>query len=51
MIIALKFVVNYKSLGLKESFQGTYFGHVLSKAYQYDTIKEKVCKNLKNVSI
>jgi len=51
MIIALKFVVNYKSLGLEESFQGTYFGHVFSNAYQYDTIKEKVCKNLKNVSI
>jgi hypothetical protein len=51
MIIPLKFVENYKSLSLEESFQGIYFGHVFSKAYQYDTIKEKVCKILKYVSI
>jgi hypothetical protein len=51
MIIPLKFVVNYKSFSLEESFQGIYFQHSFSKAYQYDTIKEKVGKNLKYVSI
>jgi hypothetical protein len=43
MIIPLKFVDNYLTLSLEESFQGIYFGHAFSKAYQYDTIiKEKV---------
>jgi hypothetical protein len=47
----LKFVIKCETLGLKESFQGTYFGHVFSKACQYATINDKVCKNLKYVSI
>jgi len=51
MTIVLKFVVNYEVLGLEESFQGTCFGHAFSKAYQYGTAKEKVCKNLKHISI
>ncbi len=34
---ALKFVVKCEALGLEESFQGTYFGHGFSKAYQYAT--------------
>jgi len=29
--IALKCIIYYKSLGVKESFQGTYFGHTFSK--------------------
>ncbi len=37
MIIALKVVVNYECLGLEESFKGTCFGHVFSKACQYGT--------------
>jgi hypothetical protein len=41
MISALKFVINYKYLGIEESFQGTCFGHAFSKACQYDTIEEK----------
>lgn len=40
-----------KLLGLDESFQGTYFGHVLFKACQYAIANEKVCKNLKYVPI
>jgi hypothetical protein len=51
MIIALKVVVNCESLGLEENFQGTCFGHVFSKTCQYGTIKEKMCKDLKYVSI
>ncbi len=38
-------------LGLEEIFQGTCFGHAFSKAYQYATTKEKVCKDLQYVSI
>ncbi len=44
---ALKSFVKCEILGLEESFQGTYFGHVFSKACQYATIDDKVCKNLK----
>jgi hypothetical protein len=47
----LKFVVNCETLGLKESFQGTYFDHAFSKACQYATTYDKVCKNLKYVFI
>jgi hypothetical protein len=50
MIIALK-VVKCESLGFKKSFQGTCFRHVFSKTCQYGTTKEKVCKDLKYVSI
>ncbi len=49
--IALKIVVSCDILGLEESYQGTYFGHAFSKAYQYATIDEKVCKDLTYVSI
>jgi hypothetical protein len=43
----LRFVVKCATLGLEESFQGTYFGHVFSKMCQYATTDDKVCKNLK----
>jgi hypothetical protein len=45
MIVALKVVVNCGNLSLEESYQGTCFGHVFSKAYQYVTMDKKVCKN------
>jgi len=51
MSIALKVVVNCESFGLKKNFQGTCFGHVFSKACQYGTIEEKVCKDLKYVFV
>ncbi len=38
-------------LGLLENFQKTCFGHVFSKACQYATSDEKVCKGLKYVLI
>jgi hypothetical protein len=34
-----------------KKFQGTCFGHAFSKTCQHATIEEKVCKNLKFVSI
>jgi hypothetical protein len=43
--------MNYEYLGLEESFQGTCSVHAFSKACQYSTIEEKVCKNLKYVSL
>ncbi len=50
-IIALKVVVSCDMLGLEEIYQGTCFGHAFSKAYQYATIDEKVCKDFTYVSI
>lgn len=44
-------IVNCDILRLKESFNGNCFGHVLSKGCQYGIIEEKVCKNMKFVSI
>jgi hypothetical protein len=41
MIGVLKYVVNFESLGLEESFQGTCFGHAFSKACQYGIAKKK----------
>jgi len=49
MTTALKVVVNCESFGLEESFQGTCFGHAFSKACQYGTVEQKVCKVLKYV--
>jgi uncharacterized protein YqgQ len=49
MAIELEAVLNYESLGLEERFQNICFGHAFSKACQYDTVKEKECKDLKCV--
>ncbi len=51
MTTALKSIVKCEVLSLGESFQGTYFGNVLKKVYQYFTTNEKVCKNLRFVSV
>jgi hypothetical protein len=51
MTIALKSIVSYDMLGLEESFQNTCFRHAFSKACQYATTDEKVCKDLQYVSI
>jgi hypothetical protein len=51
MTIALKSIVSCDMLGLEENFQGNCFGHGFSKACQYVTIEEKVCKCLQYVSI
>jgi hypothetical protein len=51
MITTLKSIVSCDVLGLEEIFQGIYFGHAFSKAYQYVTIEELFCKDLRYVSI
>jgi hypothetical protein len=51
MTTILKSIVCWDKLGLEENFQGVYFGHTFSKAYQYVTIENKVCKYLEYVSI
>jgi hypothetical protein len=51
MTTTLKSIISCDMLGLEESFQGIYFGHASSKACQYATTKEKVCKDLRYVLI
>ncbi len=51
MIIALKFVINCETLSLLIKFNATCFGYAFPKACQNATPNEKVCKNLKYVSI
>jgi hypothetical protein len=51
MTTTLKFVINCEVLGLEENFDGICFGHAFFKTYQYVIAKERVCKNLKFVSI
>ncbi len=51
MINAFKFVVCCEILGLEESFESYCFGHDFSKDYQYTTTQDRMCKNLKEVSI
>jgi hypothetical protein len=51
MTMAFKTIINCDILGVEESFNETCFGHVFSKTCQYTTIEEKVCKNLKFISI
>jgi len=51
IVIASKSIVKCQVLGLNENFQGICFGHVVSKACQYPTINEKVCKKFTFISI
>ncbi len=51
MTMAFKIVVNCDALKLEESFNGTHFGCAFFKTCQYVTIEEKICKDLKFVSI
>jgi hypothetical protein len=49
--IILKSIMKCEAWSLDESFQRTCFGHVFSKACQYTTTNERICINLKFVSI
>jgi hypothetical protein len=51
MTFALKSIVSCETLSLQESFNGTCFGHVFSKACQYATIDKKMHINLMYVSM
>jgi hypothetical protein len=51
MIVTLRSIVTYEILGVMESFQSTYFGHVFFKACQYAIVGEKVYRGLKCVFV
>jgi hypothetical protein len=46
MTITLKAPTSCDILNLEENYQGIFVGHAFSKAYQYATMDENVCKNL-----
>ncbi len=50
MTTTLKSIVSYKSLSMMECFQGTYFEHACSKAYQHAIVEERISRGLKYVS-
>jgi hypothetical protein len=51
MTIALQFIIDYEPLKLLWVYEGIYFGHVMSKTYQFATNDDKVyaCFNLVSV--
>ncbi len=51
MSSTLKIIISCDILGLEESYQSICFGHAFSKACQYATTNEKVCKDFTYVSI
>jgi hypothetical protein len=51
IVIILKSIVKCQVLPINEHFQGICFGHGFSKACQYLTTNEKVCKKLRFISI
>jgi len=51
IVITSKSIVKCQFVPLNENFQGICFGHVFSKACQYPTTNEKVCKKLRYISI
>ncbi len=51
MIVALKSVISCEALNLPQPFNGTYFGHALSKAVQYATNDNKIFKDLVLINV
>jgi hypothetical protein len=51
MVAAFRFMVTCKALKLNVPFDGSYFGHAMSKAAQYATFDEKVVANLTPMNI
>ncbi len=47
----LKSVVNCDDMGILKFFEGVYFGHAFSKAYQYTIVDEKLSFGLQPMSI
>jgi hypothetical protein len=50
MVTTLKFVVTCEALKLDVPFDGSCFGHGISKVIQYVTYDEKIATNLTPVS-
>jgi len=50
MVATMHFVINYEPLKILRVYEGTCFGHVMSKACQYATNDDKIYVGLRNVS-
>jgi hypothetical protein len=51
MAIVLYSIVDYKPLNLLRVYEGTCFGHIMSKACQYATNDDKILAGLKSVNV
>ncbi len=51
MATTLSSIVDYRPSKLQWVYEGTCFGHIMSKAYKYVINDEKVTKGLKQVSV
>jgi hypothetical protein len=51
MVTTMHSIINYEPLKILRVYEGTCFGHVMSKACQYATNDDKISIGLKNVSV
>ncbi len=51
MVATMHSIINYEPLKILNVYEGTCFGHVMSKACQYMTNDNKVLVGLRNVSV
>jgi hypothetical protein len=51
MVATMHSIINYEPLKILRVYEGTCFGHVMSKACQYATNDDKISIGLKNVSV
>jgi hypothetical protein len=51
MVATLHSIIDYEPLKICRVYEGTCFGHVISKAYWYATNDDKIFVGLKNVSV
>ncbi len=51
MTVAFKLVISCEALNLPQPFNGTYFGHAMSKAVQYATNDDKIFKDLASINV
>jgi hypothetical protein len=51
MTLALMLMISYEALNLLQPFDGTGFGHVVSKVVEYATDDDRISKNLALMSV
>jgi hypothetical protein len=51
MATTLHFIINYEILKNLKVYEGTWFGHVICKAYHSDTNDNKVFARLQHVNV
>jgi hypothetical protein len=51
MVTTMHSIIDYEPLKILRVYEGTYFGHVMSKGCQYATNDHKISIGLKNVNV